>query len=82
MTKKIFRNAFLVGLLVLILCGVLFFWMQYTQTEEETYAALQQEAVYAEQGLRIGGKPYLESLGHVNRITWIDQTGEVLYDSE
>ena len=82
MTKKIFRNAFLVGLLVLILCGVLFFWMQYTQTEEETYAALQQEAVYAEKGLRIGGKPYLESLGHVNRITWIDQTGEVLYDSE
>ena len=82
MTKKIFRNAFLVGLLVLILCGVLFFWMQYTQTEEETYAALQQEAVYAERGLQIGGKPYLESLGHVNRITWIDQTGDVLYDSE
>ena len=82
MTKTIFRNAFLVGLLVLILCGALFFWMQYVQTEEETYAALQQEAVYAEQGLQIGGKPYLESLGHVNRITWIDQTGDVLYDSE
>ena len=82
MTKTIFRNAFLVGLLVLILCGVLFFWLQYTQTEEETYAALQQEAVYAEQGLQIGGKPYLESLGHVNRITWIDQAGDVLYDSE
>ena len=82
MTKTIFRNAFLVGLLVLILCGALFFWVQYVQTEEETYAALQQEAVYAEQGLQIGGKPYLESLGHVNRITWIDQTGDVLYDSE
>ena len=82
MTKTIFRNAFLVGLLVLILCGVLFFWLQYTQTEEDTYAALQQEAVYAEQGLQIGGKPYLESLGHVNRITWIDQAGDVLYDSE
>ena len=82
MTKTIFRNAFLVGLLVLILCGALFFWVQYTQTEEETYAALQQEAVYAEQGLQIGGKPYLESLGHVNRITWIDQAGDVLYDSE
>ena len=82
MTKTIFRNAFLVGLLVLILCGVLFFWLQYTQTEEETYAALQQEAVYAEQGLQIGGKPYLESLGHVNRITWIDRSGNVLYDSE
>lgn len=82
MTKTIFRNAFLVGLLVLIMCGALFFWLQYKQTEEETYAALQQEAVYAERGLQIGGKPYLESLGHVNRITWIDQTGDVLYDSE
>ena len=81
MTKTIFRNAFLVGLLVLIMCGALFFWLQYKQTEEETYAALQQEAVYAERGLQIGGKPYLESLGHVNRITWIDQTGDVLYDS-
>ena len=82
MTKTIFRNAFLVGLLVLILCGVLFFWLQYTRTEEETYAALQQEAIYAEKGLQIGGKPYLESLGHVNRITWIDHAGDVLYDSE
>ena len=82
MTKTIFRSTFLVGLLVLILCGVLFFWLRYNQTEEETYAALQQEAVYAEQGLQIGGMPYLESLGHVNRITWIDQDGDVLYDSE
>ena len=82
MTKTIFRSTFLVGLLVLLLCGGLVFWVQYTQTMEETYAALQQEAVYAEQGMLLGGTDYLASLGRVNRVTWIDGEGGVLYDSE
>lgn len=82
MTKTIFRNTFLVGLLVLLLCGGLVFWVQYTQTMEETYAALQQEAVYAEQGMLLGGTEYLSSLGKANRVTWIDGDGSVLYDSE
>lgn len=81
MTKTIFRDILLVGALVLALCGAVFFWMQYTQAEEETYAALKQEAVYAEKGLESGGLDYLESLDNVNRITWIDEDGEVLYDS-
>ena len=82
MTKTIFRSTFLVGLLVLLLCGGLVFWVQYSQTMEETYAALQQEAVYAEQGMLLGGTDYLASLGKVNRVTWIDGNGGVLYDSE
>ena len=82
MTKTIFRNTFLVGALVLLLCAVLFFGLQYTQRKEETYAALQQEAVYAEQGLSLGGIAYLETLGDVNRITWIGADGSVLYDNE
>ena len=82
MTKTIFRNTFLVGVLVLLICGVLFFGMQYTEIKEEAYAALQQEAVYVEQGLKLGGVDYLDSLDRVNRITWIDQDGNVLYDSE
>lgn len=82
MTKTIFRNILLVGALMLVLCGLVFFWMQYTQAEEETYAALKQEAVYAEKGLEAGGLEYLESLDNVNRITWIAEDGEVLYDSD
>ena len=82
MTKTIFRNTFLVGVSVLLLCGVLFFGMQYTEAKEETYAALQQEAVYAEQGLMLSGEDYLAALDRVNRITWIDGDGNVLYDSE
>ena len=82
MTKTIFRNTFLVGALVLILCASLFFGLQYTQTKEETYAALRQEAVYAEQGLMQGGESYLERLGQINRVTWIARDGSVLYDNE
>ena len=82
MIKTIFRNTFLVGVSVLLLCILLFFAMQYRQTEDGTYAALQQEASYAERGLMLSGVEYLESLGDINRITWIDAQGEVLYDSE
>ena len=82
MTWTIFRNTFLVGMLVLVLSGLVFFWAQYTQAEDDTYAALREEAVYAEKGLAKGGLDYLKSLDNVNRVTWIAADGEVLYDSE
>ena len=82
MIKTIFFNSFLVGVLVLLLCMSLFFGMQYTQTKEETYLALGQEALYAEQGLLLNGTAYLETLDDINRVTWIASDGSVLYDSE
>ncbi len=82
MIKTIFRNTFLVGLSVLILCALLFFGLQYTQTTDEARETLRQEARYAEQGLSMGGVSYLEALEPVNRVTWIDAQGEVLFDSE
>ena len=82
MTWTIFRNTFLVGMMVLVLSGLVFFWVQYTQTEDNTYAALREEAVYAEKGLAAGGLDYLKSLDSVNRITWIAADGEVVYDSK
>lgn len=82
MIKTIFRNTFLIGISILALCAVLFFGIQYTQIKNDTYSALKQESVYAEQGLLIGGEDYLKSLGEENRITWIDADGNVLYDSE
>ena len=82
MTKKIFRSSFILGVLVLLLCAALFFALQIRQTLDETYLALQQEAVYAEHGLAISGQRYLETLGEINRITWIADDGSVLYDSD
>ena len=81
MSRTIFRACVLVGVLVIALCTALFFILQYVQTEDETYAALNQEAEYAEQGLMIGGEDYLHSLGTVNRVTWIRPDGSVIYDN-
>ena len=82
MTKTIFRNTFLVGISVLILCAGLFFGMRYTQVKEETFSALASEAVYAEQGLIQGGAEYLDSVDGGDRITWIAGDGKILFDSE
>jgi two-component system phosphate regulon sensor histidine kinase PhoR len=82
MTKTIFRNTFLLGLLVLAICSFLFFGLQYKQTIDETYAALSQETTYAIKGLELSGISYLESLDDTSRVTWIDHEGRVLYDSE
>ena len=82
MVKTIFRNAFLVGISVLIFCAALFLGMQYTRTMEETYAAFRQEALYAEQGVMQGGIGYLNSIDFTDRITWIASDGSVLFDSE
>ena len=82
MRKTIFRSAFLAGALVVLLCAGLFFALQIRQTLDETYLALQQEAVYAEHGLMLSGEHYLETLGSINRITWITASGDVLFDSE
>ena len=82
MTGKIFRYVFIMGILVLLLCAVLFVGMQYAQTKEETYSALKQEAFYAANGVMLAGKNYLATLDTQNRITWIAVDGKVLFDSE
>lgn len=82
MSRAIFRISLLVGLLVLVFSTALFFALRYTQAKDETYAALRQEAVYAEQGLMQGGEDYLRSLGEINRITWIRPDGSVIFDNE
>ncbi|MBE6724216.1 MAG: histidine kinase [Ruminococcaceae bacterium] len=81
MTRKIFFHTLLVGLSVLLLCAVVFFGLQYTQTKDETRAALRQEAVCAANGIAHAGREYLETLESDCRITWIGADGEVLYDS-
>ena len=81
MTKTIFRNTFLVGILVLAICSFMFFGLQYTQTIDETYEALAQEAEYAIAGMELSGIDYLKGLDDSHSITWIDSDGSVLYDT-
>ena len=81
MSRAIFRTSLLVCLLVLIFTAGVFFFLRRSQAEDETYAALRQEAFYAEQGLLRDGEEYLRDLGSINRVTWILPDGEVAYDS-
>ncbi len=81
MTGKIFRYVFIMGIFVLILCYALFVGLQYSKTKEETYSTLQQEAIYAANGIMHSGGEYLETLDTKNRITWISPDGSVLFDS-
>ncbi len=82
MTKTIFKNTFLVGVIVLAVCALLSFGLQYRQTIDETYSALEQETFYAASGFETGGSKYLKRLDDTNRITRIEADGDVIYDSE
>ena len=81
MTKTIFRNTFLVGMSVLILCSVLFFGVQYTQRQDEISETLRREAVYATQGYGLSGTDYLDLIKGDDRVMLISPSGEVLHDS-
>ena len=82
MAKKVFSYAFLLGAMVLLISGAIFFALQYRQTMDDAYETLRGEASYVESGVKIGGVDYLKSLDNTNRITWIGADGSVLYDSE
>ena len=81
MTGKIFRNAFLVGIAALLLCGILFLGIQSKQYEQKAYEELAAAADYVTHGMETGGEEYLHGLQSTNRITWVAQDGTVLYDS-
>ena len=81
MTKKIFLNTFIVGIAVMLLCAAIFFMMQYNQTIDESFDALEGEADFARAGLMQGGASYLEQFSGAEGVTWFDATGAVLYDS-
>lgn len=82
MTRKIFRTTFATGAAILLACTVLFLFLQYEEAVEENYDALKGEAAYVVHGMAIGDMEYLQNLEPINRVTWIGEDGEVIYDSD
>lgn len=82
MTKKIFLYCLLVGAATLLLCAGLFFGLQYRQILDDSYATLKQESHYVSKGIAKSGAAYLNVLDSDRRITWMDENGNVLYDSQ
>jgi two-component system phosphate regulon sensor histidine kinase PhoR len=81
MTGKIFRYSFLLGVLVLLICGGLFFALQYRQNLDETAQLVQDEMVFLAEGVENGGVDYLKNLSTERELTWINAEGTVRYDN-
>lgn len=78
MTGKIFRNAFLLGVLVLVIAGALFTAMLRQRAAQETYRSLEAQARLVQQ---VMDTQTLQDLELEDRVTLIAADGTVLYDS-
>ncbi len=81
MTFKIFRNAFLIGICVLLACGALFFGVMFSYYESQAFDKLAIEADYIAHAVQSIGPAYLDTLTGSDRITLIDADGTVLFDN-
>ena len=83
MTKKIFRTTLSASLgivLVTILMIMGFLYNYFNRIEREQ---LRTQTALASQGISFEGKDYFENLKTSNvRITWVDNKGQVLYDTQ
>lgn len=83
MTKRIFRSVFFTALGVFLASVVLFMWVLYDYFSGVEKSRLRMQTSLAAQGTANEGAAYFEGLETEDlRITWIDENGKVLYDSE
>lgn len=82
MTKRIFRSICLVAFAVFAASLVLIMGVLYSYFSNVQQNQLRMQTMLAAQGVSDEGIVYLEHLETRNfRITWVDEGGEVLYDS-
>ena len=81
MTGKILRNSYLVAISALLASALLFFGVMYRDYEDEAFARLRAETSAIAQGLRTQGASYFDGFVPSDRVTWVDASGSVLYDS-
>lgn len=82
MSKKIFRACLLSAFVALLTSLVVVMTSLYGYFSEQQSIQLSQELHMATQGVELGGRAYLEGLEKEEyRLTWVDGTGRVLYDT-
>lgn len=84
MTKRIFRSIFSVAIIVMLASVAIIMGVLYTYFENEYLNSLKNEAVYVAAGIGVQGMDYLRSASGEKsdtRITLVDSSGEVLFDS-
>ena len=83
MTKKIFKSTVLVSAMILILGSALVMGILYRYFGKQLDGELEKEASYLAYGVEQSGVNYLEHLKQKDaRMTYIDASGNVLYDSQ
>lgn len=87
MTKRVFQSIFLCAAVTLILTAVFTTLFQYRTTRENLQTQIEEEATYISEAfdtVESGARASLfDRIGKIsqNRITWISENGEVLYDN-
>ncbi len=87
MTKRVFQSIFLCAAVTLILTAVFTTLFQYRTARENLQAQIEEEATYISEAfdtVESGARASLfDRIGKIsqNRITWISENGEVLYDN-
>lgn len=83
MTKKIFKSTVLVSAMILILGSTFVLGILYQYFGKQLNGELEKEASYLAYGVEQNGAEYLEQLKQKDaRITYLDASGTVLYDSQ
>ncbi len=93
MVKRIFKNTFGLSIIILFISYVIIVGILYDYFGNQIEREMKAEAAYIACGMEVVGKDYLEGFrmsgyvkdsvvdSHKNRITWISEEGDVLYDS-
>ena len=82
MKKRIFRSTLLVALVILLASFTVILSCLYAYFGGLQESQMEDELALAMAGVQAGGLDYLEDLDYAHyRITWIDRSGDVLFDS-
>ena len=81
MTGKIFKSIIAVATAVLIACFAIIFAVLYDYLTDRLTWELEQQTLFAAQGIESAGMSYFDGMQAQNRITWVGTDGQVLYDS-
>lgn len=81
MTKRIFRSIICVSLITFAACFVFIMGILYEYFNNQLLSELKNEAVLVGQGVEMYGEDYIDQIEFQNRITWIADDGDVIYDN-
>lgn len=85
--RKIYWNLCLVALLTMVVSALITTLLLCQDLQTQMRQAVMTEVRYLESAMEVSGKDYLVHLksrgdgNSINRITWVDENGSVLYDS-